>query len=67
MQASTSHPLLVPHWSAEALAAAMPQPLPPLHRFVFVPPANAADLHRPRRRTAPYIAQTASSLFRVRG
>ena len=67
MQTSTSPSTLAPRWSAEALTAAVPHALPPLHRFVFVPPANAADLHRPHHRTAPYVARHAAPLFRVRG
>jgi hypothetical protein len=56
-----------PNWTADALAAATSRELPPLHTFDFLPPANAAALHRPRRSDARYIAQAALSPFRVRG
>jgi hypothetical protein len=56
-----------PHWSAEELAAAVPQALPPLHRFEFRLPANAAALHRPRRSEAGYAAQRALRPFRIGG
>ncbi|MFZ5636029.1 MAG: hypothetical protein ACOY82_05520 [Pseudomonadota bacterium] len=67
MNAPASLQPFAPHWSAEQLAAAVPHALPPLHRFDFAPPANAAELHRPRRRTAPYVAQAALAAFRIRG
>lgn len=54
-----------PHWTAEALAAAMPRALS-LRDFEFQPPANAAALHRPRRADRAYAAQAALPLFRVR-
>jgi hypothetical protein len=56
-----------PNWTAEALAAAMPRMLPPLHTFDFSPPANAAMLHRPRRSHRSYVAQAALAPFRIHG
>jgi hypothetical protein len=56
-----------PNWTADALAAAVPRTLPPLHTFDFLPPANAAALHRPRREGLRYIAQAALAPFRVHG
>jgi len=65
----TSHPTqsFNPQWSADDLAAAIPRAMPALHRFEFRLPANAAALHRPRRRLVPFAASTALSTFRVRG
>ncbi len=55
-----------PQWSADALAAAVAAPLPPLHTFEFKLPANAAQRHRPSRRMALcYSARPALRLFRV--
>jgi hypothetical protein len=47
------------------LTDAIPRALPSLHRFAFVPPANAAALHRPRRASTAYVANPAPTLFRV--
>ncbi len=56
-----------PHWSADELAAAVPQSPPALHTFAFQPPANAAALHRARRIASAYVANAAMTPFRVRG
>lgn len=56
-------PYVAPRWSADELVAAVPAAL---HTFAFVPPANAAQLHRPSRRLAlSYVARPALPLFRV--
>jgi hypothetical protein len=65
--ATAATSVFAPHWSADALAAAMPRTLPPLRSFDFQPPANAAALHRPRRSDASYITQATLNTFRVRG
>jgi hypothetical protein len=57
---------VAPHWSADELAAAIPRSLPPLHTVEFMPPANAAQMHRPSRRMSHgYSIQPALPLFRV--
>ncbi len=66
MNVSAPFQPFAPHWSAEELVDAVPRALPPLHRFAFVPPANAAALHRPHRQTTVYASTSASPLFRVR-
>lgn len=66
MNVSAPFPSFAPHWSAEELTDAVPRALPPLHRFAFVPPANAAALHQPRRQTMAYASSSTLSLFRVR-
>lgn len=65
MNVSAAFQPFAPHWSAEELTAAIPRALPPLHRFAFIPPANAAALHRPRRASIAYVANPAPTLFRV--
>jgi hypothetical protein len=67
MNVPAPFPPFAPHWSAEELADAVPRALPPLHRFAFVAPANAAALHRPRRQLPAYVDTSAPTLFRVRG
>lgn len=66
MNVSAPFQPFAPHWSVEELTDAVPRALPPLHRFAFVPPANAAALHRPRRTSLAYAASPAATLFRIR-
>ncbi len=66
MNVSAPFQPFAPHWSAEELADAVPRALPPLHRFAFLPQADAAVLQRPRRKTMTYVSAPASQLFRVR-
>jgi hypothetical protein len=65
MNVSAPFQPFAPYWSAEELTDAIPRALPSLHRFAFVPPANAAALHRPRRASTAYVANPAPTLFRV--
>lgn len=61
-----AHLDFAPLWSADDLIAIVPRPLPPLHTFEFMLPANAALLHRPSRRAArSYSNQSALPLFRI--
>jgi len=55
----------VPHWNADALAAAIPRRPPPLHSVVLAPSANDAVLHRPRRTVSFAPAPTLPSRFRI--
>ncbi len=66
--ATTHHVYSVsPNWSADELAAAVPQTMPALHTFAFQPPANDAQLHHPRRVAPAYVANAALTPFRVHG
>jgi hypothetical protein len=65
MNVSAPFQPFAPYWSAEELTDAIPRALPPLRSFAFMPPANAAALHRPRRTSTAYVATPAPTLFRV--
>lgn len=66
MNVSAPFQPFAPHWSAEELTDAIPRALPPLRHFAFAPPANAAALHRPRRMSTAYVANSAPTFFRIR-
>jgi hypothetical protein len=57
--------VFTPNWSADDLVAAFPRTMPPLRTFSFQVPANATELHRPRRVRSGYAPHTSLALFRV--